>query len=444
MSELATKLRRVNHVRRRASIVLVRLCRRLFLGSGTRHSAIPGPATHGGRRGSWAWLRRTVRRRAASTRERTVYADPVLTQEPDLKPARRADLTLAAPKIGKLAETIPIDLRRSIDRPLQRRVVAIADCENDTTAVADSLRFVGMLSKRGKIKAKARGAHIVQTGDLLHKNGPDPKVAEFWVELHIAAEKADCALHLVAGNHELEIWRKLQSGARLGLNRGEQQAVQGLIRRTKLFHAEGSMLFIHGYPTVRLLRHVQAYCTDTGKGLNDYNVDCFQAAFDDPKLLTRYAYRRRNAAPNSLLYDVPNPARYYRRHGREIAELLGALGIDLVVHGHRPERSGKQTDFELQRFLPGIRMISHDIQLRFRGLGAMVVRQTEQGPVDLLFLNKDSATPAHRADIRRLLREPSEPFEHPPGPEKDRSDGQISNRAGNRDMLARSFAASGS
>ena len=339
------------------------------------------------------------------------------------------------------AQVIPIDLRRIPKPPLPRRIAVIADCENDTASVEASLRFTGLLSKKGRLKKKAHGAHIVQTGDMMHKNAPNAEVVGLWERLRTAAEAADCGLHLVAGNHELEIWRRLQSGARLGLKPVEQQAVQGLIRTMKLFHVEGSILFIHGYPTVTLLRHIQAYRTDTGKSLNDYNQDWFRKAFDDAKLLTRYAYPRSNVCRDSLLQDVPNPARYYRRYGREVAALLNSFGIDLVVHGHRPERSGMQSDYELQRWLPGIRMINNDIQTRLQGLGATVIRQVESGLTDVLFVNANNATLAHRADVRCLLRRPNRSVDDPLDLKKMVLDGQVFSFVRSGDSRASGVAA---
>jgi len=245
----------------------------------------------------------------------------------------------------------------------------------------------------------------------------------------------------VAGNHEIEIWRRLESGERLGLKRREQGDVRGLIRTMKLFHVEGSILFIHGYPTVKLLRHIQAYRIGTGNDIDTYNQDCFQAALDNPKQLIRYAYPRRNACRGLLLHDVPDPARYYRRHGREVSALLGSLGIDLVVHGHRPERSGIQKDFELERWLPDVRMINNDIQLRLQGLGATVIRQVENGPTDLLFFNRISSTYAHRCEIRRVLRAPSPPVATAPDFEETAREGQISGLLRRRDLIAPGIAA---
>lgn len=336
---------------------------------------------------------------------------------------------------------ISIDLPRIARPALQRRVLVIGDCENDTSAVESSLRFAGLLSKQGKVKGKTRGAEIVQTGDLLYKNAPRAEVVRFWEGLRIDAAGVDSPLRLVAGNHELEIWRRLESGERLGLKHGERQAMQRFIRTTRLFHASGSMLFIHGYPTVKLLRHVQAYRFGTGKDINAYNKDCFQAALDNPKQLARYAYLRRNACQGCLLHDLPNPARYYRRHGREVAALLGSLGIDLVVHGHRPERSGLQKDYELKRWLPGVRMIGNDTQLRIQGLGATAIRQVENGPTDLLFVNRTSATHAHRAEVRRVLRAPAKLVEKKPDSRETRRDGQISGFLQRRDLIAPGIAA---
>jgi len=285
--------------------------------------------------------------------------------------------------------------------PDESRIVAISDCENDTSGVKQSLHFAGLLSKQGQLRTKARHASIVQTGDLLHKRAPNPSAIEFWEEIRATGAKQGCAVHILAGNHELEIWQRLQSGQDLGLKRQQRKAVKAFIRTTRLFHVEGSILFIHGYPTLGLLRDMRRYHRRTGKSLNRYNKDCFQPTMDNTKQLARYAYPRGEVFGRTLLHDVPDPARYYQRHGKEVASLLGSLDIDLVVHGHRPERSGIQTDYELQRWLPGVRMINTDIQLRVRGLGATVIRQVDDGRTDVLFVNRRNASASHRKEVRR-------------------------------------------
>lgn len=511
MNEPATTPGRMKRMRRRASIVLMRLYSRFFLRAGLHlllraKSAAPGPMADGIRLRFRAWLLRAVRRRRMPATKRHPVADSPPPREQQSRPGQDASRHTVVPNEANLAPCplqvinptpepkpspevppppaiqpqppprqrfgrfkalrlanfarnlspwesekpatvrrpaggIAIDLRRIAKPAHQRRIVVIGDCENDTDSVEASLRFVGLISKQGKLKAKAHGAHIVQTGDLMHKNAPNPVVVRYWQRLRTAAVAADCPLHTVAGNHEIEIWRRLQSGDHLGLSRCEQRAVQELIRTTRLFHVEGSMLFIHGYPTVKLLHHLQAYRIGTGKSLNDYNQDCFQEAFDDARILARYAYPRRNACQGTLLHDVPDPARYYRRHGQEVAALLRSFNIDLVVHGHRPERSGVQTDYELQRWLPGIRMINNDTQIRLQGLGATVIRQVGNGSTDLLFVNRNNATPAHRAVVRRVLRSPDRLAGDRPGPKIPGLDAHASRFAHSKDSMDSGFVA---
>jgi hypothetical protein len=276
----------------------------------------------------------------------------------------------------------------------------------------------------------------VQTGDLLYKNAPSVSVVRFWETLRAVAAGADCAVHLVAGNHEIEIWRRLASGERLGLRRRERREIRGLIRSMKLFHVEGTTLFIHGYPTVKLLRHIAAYRMGTGNGIDEYNRDCFRAALDNPKQLARYAYPRRNACRGCLLHDLEDPARYYRRHGREVAYLLRALGIETVIHGHRPERTGVQKDYELRRSIPGVRMINNDIQIRLTGLGATAIRQEGDGQTDVLFVNPRSASPKQRTQVRRLLRAPRKLAEGPMVSGSADLDGRVADFLKRRDLTA--------
>jgi hypothetical protein len=197
------------------------------------------------------------------------------------------------------------------------------------------------------------------------------------------------------------------------------------------------MLFIHGYPTVTLLRHVQTFMEGAGNRINDYNQECFRPALDNTDRLAQYAYLRNNPRQGNLLHDVPNPERYYRRHGREVADLLGSLGIDLVVHGHRPERSGVQQDYELQRWLPGIRMISNDVQLRQQGLGATVIKQVDSRSPEVCFFNGPNATSVHRTAARSLLRAPAQPSSGKLSyPERVTLDGQVYNFLRKRDSSA--------
>lgn len=229
-------------------------------------------------------------------------------------------------------------------------------------------------------------------------------MVEYWLNLEKQLERLDGELILLAGNHELEIWDCLQRGQRLGMKRRQAEQTETFIRRCKLFHVSGSVMFIHGYPTLNLLRRLKRFQEHTGLSIDGYNEACFQPALDDPSELSHYRYLRGKGTRKLLLHDLENPASYYRMHGREIASLLRNFGIEQVVHGHRPERSGVQADYEFRHWLPGIRMIGNDTQLRQRGLGALVMRTESEEGVEVLLVNTRTAGNEQRKLVKRLLR----------------------------------------
>ena len=347
-------------------------------------------------------LRFPDRRRSADPRspglpERRRGVDPLPPASDDLEPIPVSSGT-GKSTIVRLPGPVLPQPRPSI----RRHAVVIPDCENETDSVRASLHFAGVLNKKGKFRARAQGIDIIQTGDLLHKQAPDLSVLRFWSRLRDAVQANGGTLHLVAGNHEIEIWRRLEAGAHYGLKRRELGELRAAIRSTKLFHIDGSILYIHGYPTVGLLRDMQTFQRSTGGTLDSYNRYRFQKALDEPKQLARYGYQRRAIPRGCLLHDVLDPERYYADHGAETADLLWSFGIDTVVHGHRPERSGVQTDYELQHRLPGIRMISGDVQSRRHGLGAAIVRQQDDVPPEVYFVNRANASRSHRKEVKPL------------------------------------------
>lgn len=314
-----------------------------------------------------------------------------------LPKACRLDLTPTAGSAGKKS------LARVLRLPLRTLVVAIPDCENETAAVQASLRFAGVVNRKGEIRERACGVQIVQTGDLIHKQAPDASVIRYWARLRAATKRVGGGLHLVAGNHELELWRRLQRGEQFGLKRTQVAALKAHIRSTKLFHVDGSTLYLHGLPTLAFLQDLKRYRERTGRKLEHYNRDRFRQALQHPKHLARYAYVRGARPADCLLHDVQNPNTYFRRNGREVAALLGKLGIVTVVHGHRPERNGVQKDFEHARWLPGVRLISGDVHLDRYGLGATVIRQPRSGPADVLFVNKVNAKASYRKLVEPIV-----------------------------------------
>jgi hypothetical protein len=142
----------------------------------------------------------------------------------------------------------------------------------------------------------------------------------------------------------------------------------------------------------------------TGLPVNDYNERCYRQALDHPDKLDHYLYLKGGNARRLLLHDVEDARGYFRRHGREIAALLRGFGIEQVVHGHRPLRSGVQADYEFRRWLPGVRMIGNDTQLRLRGLGAVAMRMAPEQEPQVLFVNTRNRGGGQRKLVKRALR----------------------------------------
>ena len=71
-----------------------------------------------------------------------------------------------------------------------------------------------------------------------------------------------------------------------------------------------------------------------------------------------------------------------------VSSVLAQLKIDIVVHGHRPQRTGVQVDYEFSQWIPEIRMIGNDTMVKRKGIGANIIRETSEGELDIVFVNK--------------------------------------------------------
>jgi hypothetical protein len=280
-------------------------------------------------------------------------------------------------------------------------LLVFSDTENDTVTVDNTLRFAGILDKDGGLVEDLQGLTLIHTGDLLNKHQPSLPVVEYWQNLqrHITARGG--ALKLIVGNHELEIWQRLQHGRKPGIPSGQAALFESFIPRMDLFHVSGNLLFIHGYPTLRLLKTLLHYTQVTGKDLNSFNQDHYRKAFKSVKAIRQYAYMRKSQKQDFLLYDPDNLADYYKKRGRKISRVLEALNINTVIHGHRPQRSGVQADYEFGKWLPGIRMIGNDIGIRRGEIGAALFSDTDTAQPDIHFINRKSRSKKHR---KRLLK----------------------------------------
>jgi len=288
------------------------------------------------------------------------------------------------------------------------RCIVFSDTDNDVSSVKNTLRFAGIINEKGKLTDNSKGMTIFHTGDLIDKKNPDPSVVEYWQLLQQDALTKGCHVKLIVGNHEQEIWQKIRAGEKFGLRAKQARWLNEFIEGLDLFYVAGHVLFIHGYPTVEFLRTLLHFKEVTGKDLNCFNDDHYKKAFSSVNAMRQYAYVRENRRANYLLYDVANASRYYKKQGRLVGVVLAQLKIDIVVHGHRPQRSGLQVDYEFGKWIPNIRMIGNDTMVRRKGIGATVIRTTSSGTLDMVFINTKTESNKLRRKVRQDLRQPLE------------------------------------
>ncbi len=245
---------------------------------------------------------------------------------------------------------------------------------------------------------------IIHTGDFLDKKAPDLQVPVFWEELREKVHASGGFINILAGNHEQEIWQKINNGETYGLPKHSLDSLCDLIESLDLFYVDGPLLFIHAHPTVEFLRVLLHYKNVTGNHLNNFNTDHYKKAFKSVEALNQYNYTRGRPNEHHLLYDPENIEAYYRKNGSEIAALLTKLEIDSIIHGHRPQRSGIQIDHEFSQWLPEIRMIGNDTRIRLKGIGATLVRMDVGRAAQVVFINQKTANKKTRKKVRHLLR----------------------------------------
>ena len=298
------------------------------------------------------------------------------------------------------------------------RCIVFSDTDNDVISVRNTLRFAGILGASDELRDTIEGITIYHTGDLIDKKKPDLSVVEYWQLLQQSALKKGCQVKLIVGNHEQEIWQKLKIGKQYGMGAKQAERLNDFIESLDLFHVAGRILFIHGYPTLEFLRTLLHFKQVTGKDLNCFNADHYRKALRSINAMRQYAYVRDNRQPCYLLYDVTDASRYYRKQGRSVGAVLGELKIDMVVHGHRPQRSGVQVDYEFGNWIPGVRMIGNDTMVRRKGIGATVIRATSSETLDIVFINTKTENDELRRKLQKDLRVPT--FASRNGPETAR------------------------
>jgi len=287
------------------------------------------------------------------------------------------------------------------------RCIVFSDTDNDVTSVRNTLRFAGILNENGELTGNLEEITILHTGDLIDKKNPDPSVVEYWQLLRQDALAKGWHVKLIVGNHEQEIWQKIKAGEKCGMKAKQARCVNDFIEDLDLFYVAGPVLFIHGYPTLEFLQTLLHFEEVTGKDLNCFNIDHYKKAVSSVNGIRQYAYVRENRRANYLLYDVANASRYYKKQGRAVGAVLAQLKIDIVVHGHRPQRSGVQVDYEFSKWIPNIRMIGNDTMVRHKGIGATVIKTASSGALDVIFVNAKTESNKLRRKLRQALSEPT-------------------------------------
>lgn len=210
--------------------------------------------------------------------------------------------------------------------------------------------------------------------------------------------------HILAGNHEQEIWQKIKNGETYGLLEDDLNTLCRFIETLDLFYVDGPLLFIHAYPTLEFLRVLLQYKEVTGHALNQFNNDHYKKSFKSVDSLSQYSYAKGQINEHYLLYDVENIGSYYRKNGLEITTILAELEIDCIIHGHRPQRSGVQIDYEFSKWLSDIRMIGNDTRVKSEGLGATLIRTDIGRAAQVIVINSKNTNKKTYKKLRHLLR----------------------------------------
>ncbi len=319
--------------------------------------------------------------------------------------------------IKSIARTFGLsERRRVIDPPMEPgnraerpafsgRCIVFSDTDNCMNSLKNTLRFAGILNEKDELTDNLEGISIFHTGDMIDKKNPDPSVVEYWQLLQQDALAKGCHVKLIVGNHEQEIWQKIMTGEKYGMRAEQVHWLNEFIESLDLFYVVGPILFIHGYPTLEFLQTLLHYKQVTGKDLNCFNTDHYKKAFISVSAMRQYSYERERRRTHYLLYDVADASHYYKKQGRVVGAVLAQLKIDIVVHGHRPQRSGVQVDYEFGKWIPKVRMIGNDTMVRSRGIGATVIRVAPSGAVDIDFINTKTASKKLRRKVQKDLRE---------------------------------------
>jgi len=284
------------------------------------------------------------------------------------------------------------------------RIITFSDTDNDTECVSKTLEFAEIVNADGVLAEDLAGLSIVHTGDILDKKAPNFEVSEYWSQLETQVSERGGAVKILAGNHEQELWQRLKSGEDYGASQRTLNRICSFVERLDLFYVDGPVMFIHAYPSIGFLRSLLRYKDETGSHVNGFNSEHYREAFDSIEALGQYSGTGGESDEQYILYGSDEVKTHYKEYGAEIAATLSEMEIDVVVHGHRPQRSGVQVDYEFGRWVPGIRIVGNDTSVKTQGFGATLIRLELGRAAELCFLNAKASSKKTRKAALTLLR----------------------------------------
>ena len=253
----------------------------------------------------------------------------------------------------------PQEIGRSFEKePLTKRLVTISDVHNDIHALHASLEQRGLVTPEGDWRKHSEAVRLVITGDSVNKHKPNPEVLRYLRHLQKSAPEGSSVTVLV-GNHELDLLTRETLGEDIGLKEKKIEFMGAM----RVVHKEGPVLFLHRYPSLTLVAELEEqFSAWKGHVQNDeWNInrrfhDAFLTRRHNPDESISTFRECDDGGEDSALEGMP-PAEYYRVYGATIAELLNKMGVTVVVHGHKRQKTGGQ---QFEEYIPGITMIDND------------------------------------------------------------------------------------
>jgi len=249
--------------------------------------------------------------------------------------------------------------------PGEMEIIAITDTHNDTEAIKRNLHLHDVVDKDGEWKKKAHNIRIIHTGDVINKEKPEKKSLEYIFHLKETAPET-CSVEVLAGNHEISYT--------LGKNEPPEKvgSKREFIAKMSVVSSEGPILFIHGYPTIELLREILSHGSrEEGiKAINEQFREAMRESISgNHEKLKRFSYAKSDGSDGEhpLFWKVL-PKDYYLKNGKETEELLEKLGIDIVVHGHVSRQEGVQDvgEFQKNNLMTNTTFINNDVRVSDR------------------------------------------------------------------------------